>query len=223
MNLSRFLSILIISPTLIEAYYSKTIGFLYNYDAVCSYPFDEFTIDSILCDSVSNNPIIVEGVNDYETNADGSADECHFGDHMEIEGQVTTVEAVSRYFDIYVHLCYKTAAATTQSSSSSSSGEKCSSFQTSLDLGYHQEEEDRRTLTNYDETVYDNHEYRNENYYEYLPEGTYSWSATLKVPTPNFSYRSRKQLKISSDGRHCDTYCGVHSNQIAFLPIPIFP
>ena len=189
MNLSRFLSILVIAPTLTtEAYSSKTIGFIYNYDAVCAYPFDDFTIDSIVCDSVSNNAILVEGVNDYQSEADGSDAECHFGDHMEIVGEVTTVEAVSRYFDIYVHLCFKTSA----SSSSSSSGEKCFDFQTKLDLGYHKEDDAERKLATYDSSNYDSHDYRNENYYEYLPEGTYSWSANLKVPTPNYSYRSCK-------------------------------
>ena len=209
MTRPSFLSTLLtLLPAVAHATYGKTTGFIYNDDAICAYPFDDFTINSVTCDSFTNKHILVEGVNDYLSQADGSEDECHYGDRMELQGEVTTVEAVSRYFDIYVHVCFKSASSTSgksssssSSSSSGSSGEKCFDYQTSLNLGYHKEDEEEdaandnnggRKLSYYDNTDYDSHDYRNENYYDFLPEGTYAWTANLKIPSQSFSYRTSK-------------------------------
>lgn len=205
MKLECLLCSLLLLPSLSDASYAKTVGFVYNDDVVCAYPFDGFTINDISCGaSAGGGNIIVEGVND---NNDGYGQDivCHYGDRMEISGEVTTVEAVTKDFDVYLHLCFKTYASATgqkqwTGTTSASSGKKCYDFHTNLDLSSAKDQYQYGD-NNYDENAEaqgqnygyyeDEYDYRNQ-HYDFLPEGTYSWKSFLRVPVQTFSYRSGK-------------------------------
>jgi len=207
--LSASALLLLILPLPSEAA-QKTYGFRYNDDVQCGYPFAEFVVDSISCDKTSATHIMLEGVNDYDsTNEDGSI--CHYGDHMEVEGEVTTVEPISRYFDVYALVCFKSNVASSgYYSSNNSSGKKCHKFHSVLDLSsyeppkqnYNYDEADAEAEANndYSQNRYyaedqfdDQFEYRSQSN-EFLPVGTYKWSAYLSVPPQSFAFKSSKSL-----------------------------
>jgi len=215
MKLLRFLCPLLLLPSLSNASYAQTTGFRYNDDVVCAYPFDEFLINDITCDTSSSNHIMVEGVNDNSA-VEGYEEDviCHYGDHMEIEGEVTTMEAVSKKFDVYLHLCFKTYTSSTGKSSTwtGSSGKKCYDFHTNLDLSSYTMDRyqygdtydanaaaenaeyadaDANQYSGYGANYANEYEYRNQNY-DFLPAGTYKWKAFLTVPIKSLSYRTSK-------------------------------
>lgn len=148
---------------------------------------------------------MIEGMND--NNEENGVDAyCHYGDHMEVEGEVTTVEAVSRYFDVYLKVCLKSYQGASSRinnwySRDGNRGRKCLKYQTALDLssiegkegdeqngGNNNEAEEEEE----EEAAEDQWEYRNQNEDDFLPEGTYKWTAYLQVPPKTTGFTSCK-------------------------------
>jgi len=178
---------LLLSETVVDAYNANNPGFTYADDVVCAYPFDDFTIESISCESGYTNKVIIEGVSDNDGEDDGET-VCHAGDRLEVHGQVTTVEAVSKYFTSHVKVCFETRMEDSRSWYGTQTGERCTSYEGHLDLrGY------TANNNNYEEAAADyyyedadDYDSRNQSD-DYLPTGTYPFSAVFQLPRSSHS------------------------------------
>ena len=183
--------LLLLSETLVDAYKNVNTnpGFTYANDVTCAYPFDDFTIESISCESGGTNKVVIEGVNDNEE--DDGETVCHAGDRFEVYGQVTTVEAVSKYFTTYVYVCFETQMEDSRTWYGTQKGERCTTYDGHLDLrtyaannnNNNNNEEAAANYYNEDEDDYDS---RNQSD-DYLPTGTYPFSAVFQLPRSSHS------------------------------------
>lgn len=165
-----FFSIFVVSVSFVPFAKAGTSSFTYNDDLVCSYPFEQFVIDSLTCAPTSY--IKFQTGNEYRDYAEDFST-CSFGDEMDISGRVTIEQAVARKYFLTLQACF-------QYSDSWYGSRKCSSFRVPLDL------------VAAVESTNNNGGQSSENYVSYLEAGNYAWSARLLLPKKTMSFGSSK-------------------------------
>lgn len=215
MKLSQFNFLLVFSvPSLVHAVNNsikRDSGFTYNEDILCTYPFEAFDIQDITCAKTASH-IVIEGVTDQAT-SDSDSSICHYGDRMEVSGEVTTLEAISNKEKLVLNVCFKSNMAQWYNTGYSKQGEKCIKYSTNIDLTPYNAETGNQNsyASQYNGYVEDMYEYRNNNP-DFLPAGTYSWSAILNIPARTWSFSSSKYFDFTLVNRmiYMDDDCLTH-------------
>jgi hypothetical protein len=95
-------SVLWLAPVAVDAANS----FTYNDDVQCTYPFEQFQVQSITC----AKPTYVQLGEGQGNNAKSEA-LCSFGDQMDLYGRITVSQAVTRDYYITLIACFRSGEA----------------------------------------------------------------------------------------------------------------
>jgi len=173
-------------------------SFTYNDDIACTYPFQEFRIESIQCGDSSSYFTYVYNDEDAQEETDEGV--CYFGQTMDIAGQVTVSgEDISRYYDVSLKVCFQHPMYYLQYRS-------CMTYRTNLDLlaatgqvaEYGDEVNECEDYENNEEQDYynENNNNYNNNRYGYrgnkcndmVEEGTHNFKMRLQIPKKDFKF-----------------------------------
>jgi hypothetical protein len=166
-------SLLWLAPAAVDAVNS----FTYNDDLECSYPFEQFQVQSITC----AKPTYIQ-LGEAQGNQANNEDVCSFGDQMDLYGRVTVSEAVTREYYITLSNWYN--------------AKHCGSYRVKVDL--------LETLT--DNANAKTNNAAQQKYITFLAAGTYSWKARLLIPKKTFNFKNGtmplRVLRVKADCTH---------------------
>jgi hypothetical protein len=158
-------SVLWLAPVAVDAANS----FTYNDDVQCTYPFEQFQVQSITC----AKPTYVQLGEGQGNNAKSEA-LCSFGDQMDLYGRITVSQAVTRDYYITLIACFRSGEASWYNS------KHCGTYRVKADL--------LETITANDNA----NGAAQQEYITFLAAGTYNWKARLLIPKKTFNFRNGK-------------------------------
>jgi len=184
--------LLLLLPRVSEA----TKSFFYNNDMFCSYPF-ELTINAITCTDSDSWAYVSNEYNDNNQNRNADDGLCWFGQTMDIEGEVTLMESVYRYFTAKLHVCYQNQGYGFYKFRSFT---KCFTYTKKIDLmavstsqqaqnsydeaaGQEDEEQEQEQENQYQ------YQYRYNQQTNYLSAGTHEFQTRLTIPNKSFTFK----------------------------------
>jgi hypothetical protein len=174
-SLTMKISLILLVPFVSVTFATK--GFIYNDDIVCGYPFEDLVIASITCTPSTYIDVLPDG--GTPANIYDSHDVCAFGNQMDIIGQVTSSQVLTRNYNVNLKACFRT------SDISWYSAKKCMLFKTTLDLRtsveqalQEQEQADAAAAEGVTQATID-----------YVEPGVYTFSARVIIPKKTFVFK----------------------------------